>query len=477
MAYDKKLHKGRNVKRIALVLFFFVLLTGCQTMPVVARLSLENAGGFFLYVQPFPKEAERLRFSLEKVSALTTKGEEIPLSLAFKDFNADTLGRQRLLAFVALPPGEYGGLSFRVKNAGLKTQEGIASLIVPEGPVKVDFNFHVERKKAYVIQLALNYGEAINNVTFRPVFLASVPKMPLSGMTGYISNYGSDVVTVFDKKGIEASGAIATGRGPRAVVADRVRFKAYVAISDEDAIEVIDILTGNTINSARIAPGDDPREIALTRDGSMLLTANYGTRTVSFLDASNLVELQRIPVGDGPRSLLIDNSGKKAYVFNSYSNSMSIIDIARRTVVATLPLESSPVRGQFNSKGDRLYVIFSGSPYLVVLDVATLNVVRRAFIGMGAISMKVDTKTDLLYIGNRRDNSVTVYNPFTLTPSYSIRTGGPVGYMTIDGDENNLCLVMPEKNIVSIVNLISRKVVGEIEVAENPQWVSIIGER
>jgi YVTN family beta-propeller protein len=182
-------------------------------------------------------------------------------------------------------------------------------------------------------------------------------------------------------------------------------------------------------------------------------------------------------VGDGPCSLLIDNTGSKAYVFNHYSNTMSIIDIMRRVVTASVPLESSPVRGQFNRKGDRLYVIFSNSPYLSVFNVASLAVVRRQFVGMGAYSMKVDTKTDLLYIGKRGGEGVDVYNPFSLTPSYNIPTEGSVSYMTRDGEENNLYFLMPGKKIVSIVNPISRKVVGGIDVGEDPQWVTMMGER
>lgn len=465
------------MKSAIFILVSSFLLLGCQALPSVMRPTLENAGEIFVYVQPFSKEAERLTFSLEAVSAVTEDDREIPLPLGFTDFNAAALGRQRLLTFSQLPTGTYSGFSFRVKSAALKTKEEEASLLVSEGTVRADYPFRVDRKRAYVISLALNYGESVKNVSFSPAFRISVPKWPLSGITGYVSNYGSDAVTVFDKKNMEVSGAIATGRGPRAIAIDPLPFKAYVAISDEDAIEVIDILSGNTINSTRIAPGDDPREIALTLDGRMLLTANYGTKTVSFIDTSNLVELQRVSVGDGPRSLLIDSTGRKAYVFNSYSNTMSVIDIARRAVTATVPLESSPVRGQFNRKGDRMYVIFSGSPNLVVLDVATLTVVKRQFVGLGAISMKVDTKTDLLYIGKRGDDAVTVYNPFNFTPAYFIRTGGPVAYMTLDGEENNLYMIVPEKKIISIVNLISRNVVGEIDVGEDPLWVTVIGER
>lgn len=465
------------MRKAAVILFSLLWLSGCRTMPAVARPSLENAGGIFLYVQPFPKEAERLRFSLEGVSVVTDNGQEIPLSLSFKDFNSDTLGRQRLLAFFTLPPGAYSGFSFRVKSAELKTKEGTAALLVPEGPVSVDFNFRVERKRAYVMQLASNYGEAVDNVTFSPVFRLFIPERPLTGLTGYVSNYGSNAITVFDKKGMEVSGAIAEERGPRAMVIDPLQLKAYVAIADEDAVDIIDLLSGNVINRLRIAPGDDPREVALTPDGRVLLTANYGTKTVSFIDTSHFMELQRVIVGDNPRSLLIDGTGRRAYVLNSYSSTMSVIDIPRMAVVATVPTELDPVRGQFNRRGDRLYIISSGSSYLSVIDIGTLSIVKRVFVGMGASSFKVDSRTDLLYVGRRHDDGVTVYNPVTFTPTQFIRVGGPVSYMTIDGEENNLYLVIPQRRMVAVVNLISREVVGKIDVGEEPFWVTMMGER
>jgi YVTN family beta-propeller protein len=343
--------------------------------------------------------------------------------------------------------------------------------------VKADLPFLVERKKVYVMELSSNYGESVDNVTFRPVFRIFMPERPVSGLRGYVSNYGSDAVMIIDKKRMEVSGVIAAERGPRAMAIDPILLKAYLAVSDEDAIDVIDLLSGNAINRLRIAPGDDPREVALTPDGRVLLTANFGTRTVSVIDTSRLVEVQRVPVGDGPRSLLIDGAGKRAYVFNTYSSTISVIDIPRMGVAATVPAELSPVRGQFNRRGDRLYVISSGSSYLSVIDVGTLSVVKKVFVGMGANAFKVDPRTDLLYVGRRQDDGVTVYNAVTFTPTYFIRAGGPVAYMTIDGEENRLYLAIPRRKVVSVIDLISRQVVGEIDVGEDPYWVTMMGER
>ena len=113
----------------------------------------------------------------------------------------------------------------------------------------------------------------------------------------------------------------------------------------------------------------------------------------------------------------------------------------------------------------------------MVLDVATLSRVRKAFVGMGSDTMKVDTKTDFLYIGKKGSEGVAVYDPFTLSPVFHIRTPGVVAYMAIDNEEDNLYLVIPERRVVSIVNLISKKVVGEIDVDEDPYWVGMMGQR
>jgi YVTN family beta-propeller protein len=464
-----------SVKKAAVFFLFFLFLSGCQALPTTVRPNLDTVGEIFLYAEPFPKEVAGLSFSLEGISAINEEGQEIPFSPSFQQLKAGEPGRQRLLAMAYLPPGSYRGFSFHVSAAALKSERGEAALAVPGSPVKVDYPFLVEKKNAYVVSLTLNQ-EPVKDGHFTPVFQVSVPQRPLSGLLGYVSNRGADAVMVFDKKKMEVSGAVVTGSDPGAIVVDEVNLKAYVAVSGEDAVALLDLLSGKIINRTALSPGDAPREIALTPDGRTLLTVNYGTNTVSFIDTSSLTEVQRVQVGFAPCSLLMDSAGRRAYVFNSRSNTVSVIDVASMAVVTTLPTETGPVRGQFNARGDRLYVIFSGSPYLDVIDLRTLSLLQRQYVGADACSIKVDPRTDLLYIGRKHDNAVAVYNPFTLIPSYYIRTRGSVSYMTIDAREGNLYLVIPERKTVSVVNLISRDVMGEMDV-DDPFWVAMTGER
>lgn len=428
-------------------------------------------------MQPFPQEAERLGFTIESISALKNDGTELPLSLSLSELRGSMMRRQRLAASGALTPGLYSGLLFKIGSASLRTEEGEAALLVPEEPVMIPYSFEVRKKRALVLSLSFKYAESIKGVSFSPVFFVFIPEKPLTGLTGLVSNYGSHTITVFDKKKQEVTGVISTGNGPKGIALDQTSGRAYVALSGEDGIEVIDITAGDVIGRIRLSRGDNPQESALTPDGKILLTADAGSNTVSVIDTASLLEVSRLSVGGMPRSVVIDRTGRRAYVFNTLSNTISVIDIPTRLTAATIAAESEPLRGQFNRAGDRLYVIHGGSPYLSITDPFSLSVVRKEFVGLGANSIKVDARTDLFYLGKKNDAEVAVYNPFSFAPIDYIRAMGAAGYITIDGEENNLYLVMPEKKSVLIVNLISNRIVSEIDVGEYPYWVTMMGER
>jgi YVTN family beta-propeller protein len=455
-----------------------LLLSGCATLPSMIKPVLETEGEVFVYLQPFPQEAERLRFTVDSLFAVRSDGAEFPLTLAREEFSRNTARQQRLLASGRVPPGQYVGLSSTIKKAVLAGDQGEAALLTPEGPVKTDFAFEVRRKQAIVLTLSLRYAESVlSGFRFSPMFSLSVPSRPLSGLTGYVTNRNDDTITVFNKKSGEVAAVITTGRGPWAIALDQKAGKAYVSLSGEDAVDVIDVTGGGIINRIQLSIGDRPRDISLTPDGKKLLVVNASSRTVSIIDPGSLFELGRVPVGEGARSVLVDHDGKRAYVFNQLSNTITVIDIAQRATVVTLSTDIGPMMGQFNRKGDKLYVILSGSPYLSVINPFTVAIDRKVFVGPGLSSIKVDTMTDMLYACRKQDAVVEVYDPFSLSPGAYIPALSGVTYMTIDGEENTLYLVSPETRMLMTVNLISKKITTTIDAGEESAWVTMMGER
>jgi YVTN family beta-propeller protein len=456
---------------------FFLLLLGCQVSHLQMKPALEEEGEVFLYIEPFSQEAESLRFSIDRISALRSDGSEFPLSVALDDLREPQLKWQRLLASGPLPSGQYIGLSFKIKDAILSREDEETRLFIPEEPVRVDYAFIIVQKKALLLGLDLKYRESfIGGSRFSPSFSIFIPPKPISSQAGFVTNFDSNNLTVFNKRSDRAVAVIATGRGPAGMALDQKRQRGYVALSGEDAVALLDLLAVDITNWMRLNPGDRPRELALTPDGRYLLSVNSGSNTVSFIDASSLFELKRTTVGDGPNSILIDPAGKRAYVFNTLSNSISVIDLANGILLRTVAIESGPLRGQFNRQGDKLYVINKWSPYLIVLNPVSLFVLERFYVGIGVISIQVDPRTDLVYLGRMNAQGAEVYDPFSFTPIDSVRTNGRVVFMTIDAETNELYLLNSNQNSLMAVNFISKRPLGQIDVGEAPFWAILMGE-
>ncbi|WP_129126950.1 YncE family protein [Geomonas oryzae] len=464
-----------KIRFIAIVLA--ALLAGCQTQLVSLRPPLVEEGELFLYTRPFPPAAERLSFTLEGVSAVREDGAEFPVSLAVKEVRPAELTRQRFLGSSTLPPGSYSGLALRISHPLLRREEGSAALQAPER-VTVNAPFTVQKQKALLLSLSFDFDNSIGaGFRFTPVFTVREPPRPVVGLTGYVTIPESNTIAVFDKQSAEVAGFIATGQAPRGVIFDQQRRRAYVALSGEDAVQVIDMVTGEEVRRIRLTPGDSPEDLALSPDGRTLLSVNRGSNTVSFVDPQGYFETGRLAVGDAPSSVLIDPAGQRGYVFNGLAGTMTVIDLARRTVSATVGSVPGDGRGAFSRSGDQLYAVHALSSYLDVLDPFTLAQQRRYYVGMGVCALKVDQRSGIVYTGRKSDAWAQALDPFTFNTIATVPLGGSPAYLAIDADENRLYAVNPARKRVQLVNLVSYRLEHELELPASPYRLALMGER
>lgn len=454
------------------------LCSGCQTVQTILKPVLTEEGEVYVYIKPLPQEANNLRFTLESIAAIRSDGTEVPLSVSKKEFDGNEEKRQRFVASGRLLPGLYRGLSFKAGKAFLKGETGYNPLGVQEHAEISEIPFEVRRKKGVVINISFKFHESVGKGTgFKPEFSLSIPPRPLNSLIGYVTNYVGNSIAVFDKRSGEVMGMIPTGKGPKSVVFDRSKLLAYVVVSGEDAVDVIDLQSYDVINRIQMNTGDNPSEAALTPDGKTLLVANEGSNTLSFIDPLSNFETTRINVGNRPRAVIIDQSGSRAYVFNSHSNTISVVNIDGRTIPATIITESSPVRGQLSRKGDRLFIFHEWSPNIIVYDTATLAVVKRIYAGIGIGFIKVDSATDRLYVAKKHDPVIDIYDPFSAIPMDFLKAAGGASYMMIDDEDNNILLLLPDQKELQSINLISKKARFLTDTGEVPYWSSIMGER
>jgi YVTN family beta-propeller protein len=453
----------------------WLVLALCLMVPPVAGAA---DGGVYLYLQPLPPDAARLTFSMVSVSAVTGSGTEYPLAVSLKVAGPADTGKQRLLASGRLPTGSYAGFIFKVKQAGLKGDRGEVPLAVPDTPVRLDAPFAVGSPQAAVVWLVLKYQESVTTEAgFSPVFSAVAPSRPIAARAGFVTNSGSNTITVFDKGLAQAAAVIDTCAGPAGMALDQRRRRLYVACPKDDEIQAIDVVSGDILERSRVSPGDRPREVALTPDGSTLVSVNPGSNSVSFFDAVSLTRQERVNVGSGPGSILVGPTGQRAFVLNALSSSVSVIDIASRRLVATVSTDSAPLRGAFNGRGDRLYVIHDRSPYMTVLDPQQLTLVTRARLRIGVSAIAVDTVRGLVCIGGSSDTTIEFYDPNALMPIYAMKTRAGVSYLAVDAEDNRLYMVSATTQSLIVGRLADRKVASEIDVGDSPYCVAVMGEK
>ena len=249
-----------------------------------------------------------------------------------------------------------------------------------------------------------------------------------------------------------------------------------MACSKDDEIQSIDVATGSVVERTRVSPGDRPRELALTPDGSTLVSVNSGSDSISLFDALPFIRQERINVGSAPGSALVEPPGRRVFVFNTGSSSVTVVDIANRNPVATISTDASPLRGQFNARGDRLYVIHERSPYMTVVDPVQFSVATRARLRIGVSAIAVDTVRGLVCIGGVNDTAVDFYDPNALMPIYSMRTRAGAPFLKFDGEDNRLIVSSDTRRLI-VGRLADRKVVAEIDVGDSPYSVAAMGEK
>ena len=198
-------------------------------VPAVARAA---DGGVYLYLQPLPPDAARLTFTLATVSAVGSGGTEYPLKLNLTDVKGADAGRQRLLASGRLPSGLYSGFTVTIKRAALKSPEGETTLALPEAPARLDLQLAVTGRQSTVVWLSLKYPESVQGGSaFSPAFVALVPAKPIADHAGFVSNSGSNTITIFDKQMLQAVAVVDTCAGPGGLALDQRQRRLYVACS------------------------------------------------------------------------------------------------------------------------------------------------------------------------------------------------------------------------------------------------------
>lgn len=263
-----------------------------------------------------------------------------------------------------------------------------------------------------------------------------VPDMPhnvdIAGKNKFVMATGmKGVLLLLDSKGSLLK-TIAVGEHPAHVIADKEGIKAYVTLSGEDTVAVIDLETGKI--EKKISVGKYPHGLRMSTDGTEIYVANMKDDTVSILSVPEQKEIVRIIVGQKPVQVAVTPEGKTVYVSLNAENAVAAIDIASRKVLKKILVDSNPV--QLIAARDRLFVANQGSRVkpgetVTVIDTLKNETLATIPVGKGPHGVAVSSDAKTVFVSNVYEDTISVIDAEKMVVVKTIPVGKQPNGITV----------------------------------------------
>lgn len=149
----------------------------------------------------------------------------------------------------------------------------------------------------------------------------------------YVSNGGSNTVTVLDLVYLRQDRTLQVGTNPTTLAANPVRNEIYVVNTQSGTVTVIDAETNRV--TATIGVHRLPSFIAVDPTGHRAYVVNAGSNSISVLDLDRHREVAVAGTGEQPGVDRISPDGRSLVVTNRGSGSISIFDVSPYNAAAT----------------------------------------------------------------------------------------------------------------------------------------------
>ncbi|MEK3790104.1 YncE family protein [Paenibacillus sp. FSL K6-1230] len=139
----------------------------------------------------------------------------------------------------------------------------------------------------------------------------------------YVTNQGSDTVSVIAGTPNHVIQTITVGSSPWAIAINEVTNRIYVANYGPDTVSVIDGVNNGVI--ATVAVGSAPRSITVNEVTNRIYVANYGPNTVSVIDGVNNGVIATVAVGSSPWAIAANKITNFSFLFISFISHLFFI--------------------------------------------------------------------------------------------------------------------------------------------------------
>jgi len=515
------------MSQYAVYCLLFIVFIGCSSVQEhrePPEISYGRSDGQITILLNGPdKTISDITFDLLSVNIMAEDGTyrevmSVPVSIN----SIAATGRQIRLSEKYLPEGRYKKMRLMIKQALMKKKDKAANLALqPEYFVDIDIMLRKGQNTSLFLKWDAD-ASVTDGYLFNPVFTVKGQVPELSALLVYVTNEGSNNVSVINRQSGEIVATILVGKKPRGIAASRTKehVRVYVANSGSNSISVIDPTTNKVEVEIPIRFGREPEGIVVVSpspEKEMIFVTNYGSNNVSVIDVSTYQEIDKVNVGEGPIAVaadpLADNLSAtrflsfndlndlrgyrekffNVYVANRNSRDVSVIRMdnlnKRPDQVFNLNVEWSPIALTVDYQRAKVYVANYNYENLSVIDI--MQIVRGnktgavsavTNVGRSVTGIIAEPELDRIYLLKEQPGEITIIRPFseafgsqrtTVSPVVgSIGVGSLPRSFILDTDGRKIYVVNRGSDNVSVIDKTTRREEKTIPVGKKPYGIT-----
>jgi YVTN family beta-propeller protein len=312
----------------------------------------------------------------------------------------------------------------------------------------------------------------------------------------YITNSGSNTVSVIDTATNKVTATIPVGSGPAGVAGYHAGNRVYVANRGSGTVSVIN--TANNTVIATIPVGPFANAVAVKPDGTRLFVTYgnvnrgfglaYGYLAAINLATNKVIATQSTTFKYGPvNAMAVNPAGTRLYLSNGAIN-VTVWDTATTAYLAGIHIFPYDYGIAVNPTGTRVYVAnpgYAGSyssvnSNLLVIDTATNTVIATippgilttAYYPSGPVGVAVNPAGTRVYVTGRVTIGGTGYvlaiDPSTKAVVATIAVGANPQGVAVKPDGTKVYVANTGSNTVSVIDTSTNKVIATIPVGTAP---------
>lgn len=253
---------------------------------------------------------------------------------------------------------------------------------------------------------------------------------------------------------------------PQSVVADTATNRIFVSNLGSDYVTVID---GNTQKPIKkIVVGNSIQNLFLNRKTRKLYAVSPPDNTFAVIDISKSgYPMKTVKLEQQPRGGAINEITNKIYYSNSAKSKVSIIDGYEDKVIATvdLPEKSFPLVNSIDEKRDKIYTALYGGNSIVVIDGKSNKIERFITVGANPIWVRYLPEIDRIFVSVEGERKVLVVDPGSNNILQTIQISGKPYRIFFDSTTNFVYINRRDEDIVTVLKLVESS--NQFEVVEN----------